>query len=72
MHATGIHAGHKTRPARRADGALTIRVSERSSLLHQGVNRRRLHVLIAESADRIEPLLVGAVPENVRARSVHV
>ena len=70
VNPTGIHAGHKARAAGRADRALAIRMSKRDTLAHNRINRRRANEVVAESSDRVEALLVGAVPENVGASHV--
>ena len=44
---------------------------ERDPVVYQPVNCRRYDVLIAERANRVETLLVGAVPKNVRSLLIH-
>ena len=44
---------------------------ERDPIVYQPVNCRRYDVLVAERANRVETLLVGAVPENVRSLLIH-
>ena len=70
VNPAGIHAGHETRAARRTDRALAVRMSKRDALSHKRIDRRRPNEFVAQSSDRVEPLLIGAVPENVRASHV--
>ena len=65
VHPAGIHTGQKAGAAGRADGALTEGVSKGRARGHEAVEVGRADVRIAERADRIEALLVGAVPQNV-------
>ena len=66
MQPAGIQSGHVTGPARRANRALTVRMSKRGPFGHQPVQSRRADIRIPESRDRVKPLLIGAVPEDVR------
>ena len=70
-HPARVHARQKTRTTGRANGALTIRVGERCAFFHKRINVGRMNIWIAERGDRIEPLLVGAVPKNVGALLGH-
>ena len=67
VHAAGIQTGHEARSTRRANGALAKRMRERDPLAHQPVHDRRAHVRVTQRTNRVKPLLVGAVPKNVRA-----
>ena len=67
----GIHAGEEAGAAGRADGALAVGVRERHGLPHEAVEIRRANVRIPQRADGVEPLLVGAVPEDVGAVGGH-
>ena len=71
VDATRIHARQKTRTTGRANGALTIRVGERCAFFYKRINVGRMNIWIAERGDRIEPLLIGAVPKNVGALLGH-
>ena len=63
-----IHSSHKTGAAWCTDRTLTKGVCERNATLHQAVNHWGGDVLITEGSDRVEPLLVRAIPENIRGR----
>ena len=41
-------------------------MGEGDAIGNQRIERRRLHVRIAERTDCVEPLLIGAIPEDVR------
>ena len=71
VDAAWIHTGHKTGSTGRADRTLAVRMSERCTIVHQPVQRRRAHMRITERTDGIEPLLVGAVPQNVGTALSH-
>ena len=64
----GVKACHETRAARRADRALAVGVSERDSRAYETIDGGSLDMRIAEGADGIKSLLIGAVPEDVGAR----
>ena len=64
----GVKACHETRAARRADRALAVGVSERDSLAYETIDGGSLDMGIAEGADGIKSLLIGAVPEDVGPR----
>ena len=66
MYGTGIHAGKKTGPTRRADWTLAIGASEGRARFHQAVYMGRRYMIIAQRADGIVALLVGAYPEYIR------
>ena len=68
VNPTRIEPAHETRAARRTDRALAVRMGKRDALADKSINRRRANELVAESSDRVEALLVGAVPQNVWAR----
>lgn len=67
VQAGRIHSSHKTGTAWRADRALAKGVCESDPTLQQAINHRGADVLIAEGSDRVEPLLVCAIPKNIRA-----
>ena len=66
VQAGRIHSSHKTGSAWCADRTLTKGVCESNAILQQAINHWRGHVLIAKGSDRVEPLLVRAIPENIR------
>lgn len=68
LSADGVKACHETRTARRADRALAVGVSERDSLAYETIDGGSLDMRIAEGADGIKSLQIGAVPEDVGAR----
>ena len=67
MNAAWIESAHKACPAGRADGTLAISVGEGRSLAHKRIQNRGPYVWVSQGSDRIEALLVGAVPKYVRA-----
>ena len=67
VYAAGVHAGDKTRPARRTDRTLALGMRKGGSSMHQRIQRRRLHIGIAQGADGIKPLLIRAVPKYIGA-----
>ena len=68
----GVHAGKETGTAGGADGALHEGVGEDGGFLHELVDARSVDVGVAEPADGVEPLLVGAVPDDVGRFGGHV
>lgn len=70
VHPGGIHAGHKAGPARRADGALAVGVCKSHAVGDQRIDGRRVDVRIAKGSNRVETLLIGAVPEDVRPHGI--
>ena len=65
VHPAGIHAGQKAGAAGRADRTLTEGVSEGRARGHEPVEIGRADVRVAQRADGVEALLVGAVPQDV-------
>ena len=61
-----ITPGEEGCPAGCADGALAIGLSKRHTLCHKAINVRRIDVRIAQCADGVVPLLIGADPQDVR------
>lgn len=66
VQAGWIHSSHKTGTTWRADRALAKGVCESDPALQQAINHRGGDVLIAEGCDRVKPLLVRAIPKNIR------
>ncbi len=71
VHGARVHAGEEGGPRRRADRRLAIGVGEGRAALHQRIDRRRRDMRVAERADRVEALLVGAEPEDVGSILAH-
>ena len=65
VHAAGVQAGHEARPARRANRALAVGMRKCHAIAHKLIYHRRAYVRVAQRANGIEALLIGAVPENV-------
>ena len=65
MNAAGIKSAHEACPTGRADGTLAISVGEGRATAHKRIQNWCPYVRVAQGTDRIEALLVGAVPENV-------
>ena len=66
MNAAGIKSAHEACPTGRAYGTLAVSVGEGRALAHKRIQNWGFNVWVAQGSDRIETLLVGAVPENVR------
>ena len=62
-----IHARHEARTTRGADWALAIGVSEGHAFCNELINGRGSDMWIAQRTDSVKTLLIGAVPENIRA-----
>ena len=62
MNTAWVESTHKTCPAGSTDGALAVSVSKGGSFGYQFINYWSSNKRIAECTDRIESLLVGAVP----------
>lgn len=67
MYPAGIHAGHKTGPARRADRTLAVGAREGGSFAYEGIYCGRLDIRIAQGTDGVKPLLICAIPKYVGA-----
>ena len=67
VDATGVHAGHEAGAAWCANRALAIGVRESNTSMDQLIHDRCDNVRIAERRDRVKPLLVGTVPEDIGA-----
>jgi hypothetical protein len=65
VNAARVEAGHDAGAARSADWALAIRLRKSNAFADKGIDVRRANVLVPQSLDRVESLLIGAVPENV-------
>lgn len=66
MRTARIQTRHETGATWCADGTLTVNMSEGGAAFDERVNRRSAHMRIAQGADGVEALLVGAVPQDVR------
>ena len=66
-----VTTGHECRTAGGADRALGVRLGERHALANQVVNARSVDVRVAQRADGVVPLLVGANPEHIRPCARH-
>ena len=60
-----IHPRHEARTTRSADRALAIGMCEGNALGDQAIDRGRDDMRVTERPDRVEPLLIGTVPEDV-------
>ncbi len=69
---TWIHPRQETRSARCADGTLAERVCECRTLGNESVKVRCSDVRVSKGPNGVKALLVGAVPQNIRALQIHV
>lgn len=72
VDSAGVHARHKAGTTGCANRALAIRRRKCHAICHELVDRGSVDIRIAKSGNRVEALLVGAVPQDVWTLFGHV
>lgn len=65
VHRARVLAGEEARATWRANRALAVGVGERHPFGDESIEIRSVDVRISECTNRVEALLIGAIPENV-------